>query len=299
MTKITIATHCGIFHPDDVFAVAVLKIYLEGKGKQVEIIRTRDEEIINKSDYVVDVGEIYDAAKNRFDHHKKDLAGKRDNGILYASFGLVWKHFGDKLVSNSEVWEAIDRKIVMPIDALDNAMNLSTPNYSGVREYSVYHVLSALSNPTGNVKPDDQFKKALEIAQLILLGEIKKLESKIESEKLVTAVILKQGEPDLLILEKYINWEVAVSKYKNIKLVIFPDGFADKWCLQVARDNPEIFANDRINFPEPWRGLSGNELIKVSGLAGSLFCHASGYYATAKTKDDAIQMANRVIYLTS
>ena len=62
--KKTIVVHSGNFHPDDIFAVAVLRIVLEDKYK-IKIIRTRDEEIINKADYVVDVGMVYDKEKNR------------------------------------------------------------------------------------------------------------------------------------------------------------------------------------------------------------------------------------------
>ena len=79
--KKTVAVHDGNFHPDDVFAVATLSILLDGK---IGVIRTRDEGEINKADYVLDVGHIYDPAKNRFDHHQEGGAGFR-NG----SFGVL------------------------------------------------------------------------------------------------------------------------------------------------------------------------------------------------------------------
>ena len=86
--KIKIVTHSSGFHTDDVFAVATLLIML-GENADVEIIRSRDMEVIKTGDYVVDVGGVHDPVTNRFDHHQAGGAGKRENDIPYASFGLV------------------------------------------------------------------------------------------------------------------------------------------------------------------------------------------------------------------
>lgn len=64
---ISIITHNGKFHTDDVFACAILKYIFD----DINIIRTRDESIINDSDsYIIDVGGEYDGVK-KFDHHQK------------------------------------------------------------------------------------------------------------------------------------------------------------------------------------------------------------------------------------
>src|SRR3990167_1327152 len=90
-------THDGSFHSDDVFAAAALSLYLKKKGEAFKIIRGRDERIIKNGDYVFDLGGIYDEKSNRFDHHQIGGAGKRENGLEYSSFGLVWKKFGKKI----------------------------------------------------------------------------------------------------------------------------------------------------------------------------------------------------------
>ena len=94
-----VVTHDGSFHTDDVFAVATLSIYYKNR---IKIIRTRDEKIMGKADIVLDVGEIYDPSTNRFDHHQKEGAGTRDGGVPYASFGLLWKHFGLEICGEDE-----------------------------------------------------------------------------------------------------------------------------------------------------------------------------------------------------
>ena len=87
--KKTIVTHSGRFHADDLFATAIMLEYLDGEA---EVIRSVDPKVIEKADYVLDIGRVYDPSKNRFDHHQ-GTAGARSNGISYASAGLVWKHF--------------------------------------------------------------------------------------------------------------------------------------------------------------------------------------------------------------
>ena len=294
MKLIKIATHDGIFHADEVFALAVLKLSVELDGDSIEIVRTRDLDLISSCHMAVDVGGVYDQISH-FDHHQKDKPGFRENGIPYASFGLVWKHFGSKLSQNEEVISDIDSKLVMPIDAVDNGVNISSPVINGVREYGISLVFSAISKSLGDDKTDLAFQKSLEFATLILIGEIKKGELKIEGEKEVTRLIIEQNEPEVLVLEQYSNWETAVSKFKNIKLVVYPGKEIDRWCIQTARDDVEVFGSDRVSFPKGWRGLSDAELALSCGVTDSVFCHSGGFFAVAKTKESAIKMAKIAI----
>lgn len=293
-----IATHDGVFHADEVFALAVLKLYFEKDDTQVEIVRTRDLSIISKCDVAVDVGGEYDKERMKFDHHQKDKPGKHNNGLPYASFGLVWKDFGDTITSSELVREMVETRLVSPIDAIDSGVSISTPIYDGVYEFGVGQVMSAISAVFGDDESGLAFERALEVARLVILGEIAKAEAKIEGEMKVVEEIQKQKEPDILILDSYVNWEVAVSKCKNIKLVVYPDKESTRWCIQVARDNLEIFGQDRINFPENWRGLSNSELVQVSGVFGSLFCHTAGFFAVANDKESALELAQKTINIT-
>lgn len=295
MNKVQVATHDGIFHADEVYALAVLSLYFEKEGKEIEVTRTRDLDLIAKSHIVVDVGGEYSRAKKRFDHHQKQKPANRPNGIPYAAFGLIWKTYGKKITSNKEVWEIVEKKLVMGIDALDNGLYIATPIYKGVHEYASAQLFSAIGMAYPEDKIDEAFSKTLEFAKLILQGEINKTEAKIQGEKIITAEIIKQGEPSVLVLDKYATWSVAVSKFKNIKLVVFPDKFSSKWCIQAASDKVDEFDGDRINFPKSWRGLLNADLALASGIIDSAFCHGSGHFAVVSSKNGAIEMANKVI----
>jgi uncharacterized UPF0160 family protein len=114
-----LVTHNGIFHADDIFATAALSILLDGN---IKVVRTRDEELFKKADYIYDVGGIYDESMDKFDHHQHGGAGKRENGVPYAAFGLVWKKYGETITGSKQVAQKIDEHLVQAVDSHDNGI---------------------------------------------------------------------------------------------------------------------------------------------------------------------------------
>jgi hypothetical protein len=65
-----IITHNGIFHADDVMAVALLHEFID---PLIPVVRTRNitqEDINNPKVWIVDVGGVYDQDLNNYDHHQ-------------------------------------------------------------------------------------------------------------------------------------------------------------------------------------------------------------------------------------
>ncbi len=292
---VKVATHSGIFHADEVFAIATLQIYFKKQKKKVVVTRTRDLESILSHDIVVDVGRKYNADDSHFDHHQASEDLIRVNGIPYASFGLVWKHYGREIVSSDKAFEVIEKKLVLPIDAFDNAMKISKSIVEGVDEYLASYAIFALSHAYGNKRLDFAFKKALSFAQIILKGEIKRIEQKIKAEAVITKEVLKQGEPEILILNKYMPNGKALSNFKNVKLKIFPDLRPGNWCVQTVKEDEDSVISDRVLFPVSWRGKENAEVAAASGIPEAIFCHKSGYFAVTKSKESAINMAKKAL----
>lgn len=295
MEKISIATHSGFYHADELFAVATLKIIFERKNKEVEIIRTRDRETAFSCDYCVDVGREYNLSKNRFDHHQVDESLIRGNNIPYAAFGLIWKHFGPQLVSSKDIFDTIEKKLVQPIDAMDNAVTLSTKNFEGVNEYNIASAIYALSQYHGVDKLNESFFNCLAICEQILVGEINQAEEKQKSRQIVLETIKSQSGKSILILDKYHSWKDIVLDYPNIKFVVYPDVNTSNWYLQPAKNSKEDFGDYRINFPKSWLGKEHQDLSELCGINEAIFCHKSGYLAVAKTKEAALEMANKAL----
>ncbi len=296
--KITVVTHSGTFHADDIFACATFSLWAEKTDQKINIVRSREEEIIKKADIVVDVGMEYDPDKNRFDHHQKKGAGTHENGIPYASFGLVWKKYGAKVCDDQKVANRIEKNLVIPIDAKDNGVNISSVNEFGVIDYRTSDMIDIfnLTQQEDKKLSYKQFEKIIFFAKEIIKREIVWAKNFIEGERETLEAIKKQNEPEVLILEKNIEWYEAVSKNKNIKFVVYLNKNGKDWNIQSGRDDLEKYDSDRANLPKNWWGLRTDELRSVSGIKDAQFCTNGGWFAVTKTKEGAIEMANKALH---
>jgi uncharacterized UPF0160 family protein len=266
---------------------------LEKAGEKFEIIRTRDEEIIRTGDYVFDIGGIYDEDKNKFDHHQKGGAGKRNDGIEYSSFGLVWKKFGEKVVNNEEATNFIEQKLVIPIDANDNGVDLYKNNFENILPYTINDVL-AIFSPTSleDMNKDEQFLKAVVWAKEILKREIKKANDQIEITKIIQDFYKNSTDKRLIVVDKpkvsRFEIQYALQDFPEPLFVVYGDD--EDWSVVAVRKEKNNFEN-RKDFPKSWAGLQGKELQKISGVSDAVFCHRGLFMAVAKSKEGAIKLA--------
>lgn len=292
-----LVTHNGSFHADDIFAAATLSLYLEKMGESFEIIRTRDPEIINSGDYVFDVGGVYDPDKNRFDHHQKGGAGKRNNGIEYASIGLVWKKFGKDVCGDQKVVDLIDNRLVAPIDAFDNGIDLYKSNFEDVAPYTVNDVLSIFSKTAlENLDKDKQFFQALIWAKEILGREIKRNNDKIKIAKIIQDFYKNSSDKRLVVINapkvsRYEVWD-ALQEFPDVLFAVYGDN--DDWTAVAMKTEKGIFKNRR-DFPKAWGGLTNDEFRKITGVNDAIFCHRSLFLVGAKTMEGAIALAQKAL----
>ncbi len=284
-------THNGSFHTDDIFAAAVLSIYLESKGEKFEIIRTRDEEIIKTGDYIFDVGGVYDAEKNRFDHHQTGGAGQNPHGLEYSSLGLVWEKFGADVAPGEQAAKIIEKKLCAPIDAWDNGQDL-VESTQEVAPYYLQHIFYAML-PTwkeSDQNLDEIFLECVALARTVLAREIVQARDMVEAEEKIIEVYQNSTDKKIIVLDKNYPFEYVLIKYPEPLFVVYPRKAGDSWGAKAVRKNPKIFEN-RKNFPASWAGLRDLELQKISGVADAMFCHRALFTAVAKTKEGAIKLA--------
>ncbi|MFA6353519.1 MAG: MYG1 family protein [Candidatus Paceibacterota bacterium] len=301
--KLKLVTHNGSFHGDDVFACATLILYLEKNNKEFsaqggpasgwEVFRTRDPEIIENGEYVFDVGGIYDEEKNRFDHHQKGGAGKRGNGIEYSSFGLVWKKFGIEICESQKIFDTVDRKLVSPIDADDNGIDLYKNNFENVLPYTINDVLSIFSKTAlEDIDKDEQFFKAVVWAKEILSREIKRTSDQIEITKIIQDFYKNSQDKRLVVIDKpkVSRHEIydALQDFPEPLFIVYGD--SEDWGVVAMRKEINSFKN-RKDFPQNWGGLREEELQKITGVSDAVFCHRALFLAVAKTKEGAIKLA--------
>ncbi|KAK0830367.1 hypothetical protein LTR73_003646 [Friedmanniomyces endolithicus] len=67
-----------------------------------------------------------------------------------------------------------------------------------------------------------------------------------------------------------------------------------KWRIRAVSLEPGSFEN-RKGLPEAWRGVRDAELSEVSGVAGCVFVHASGFIGGNATFEGALEMAKKAV----
>jgi uncharacterized UPF0160 family protein len=286
--KITIAVHSGNFHADEVFAVAVLDLFI---NNPIKIIRTRDALKYSKADYLLDIGRVYDPNRQMFDHHQEGGAGKRDNGIPYATFGLVWKEYGEKICDSTDIALNIDKRLVQTIDADDNGFEVCEKNNFGFEPYLISDFISIL-NPTWMEKKVNKkvfFDQAVKLAKHILRVEIKKNRDFFEGKQKVISLYKEASDKRIIILDDDYDWKSVLEDFPEPLFAIRNVADSGTWNISCVKVKGEKFKN-RLDFPLAWAGKEGEELIKITGIEDALFCHNNCFMASAKSLSGAVKL---------
>lgn len=291
-------THNGAFHADDLFATATLSILNNGN---IKIIRTRNPEIIKKGDYVYDVGGENDGEKNKFDHHQKGGGGVRENGIPYASFGLVWKKYGEQICGSKDIADYIEKKIVCSIDASDVGFDIVKPLIEDISKYSASSVFLS-EFPTwkeDNNNIDKIFKKQVQKIVPLLKREIKIAKDDIDGINELMKYYNNSRDKRIIIAEndfpRYLL-QNTLSKLPEPIYLVYPSSKSDAWKVEAIKKSRETMES-RKPFPETWRGfLNGDlKLEEIIGISGVIFTHPNGFYAQVRSKEEAIKLAEKAL----
>ncbi len=285
----TVVTHSGSFDPDDVLAVAAVRMYLG--ADQMRIVRSRDPETIATGDWVLDVGGAYDLATNRFDHHQNGVP-RRDNGIPYSAFGLVWRAYGAEICGSAEVAAEIEDRLVLAIDAADNHINVCEAANPEVLPFELFDVIDSFKPVWGTEETfDSEFGKAVDFAESLLRRLIAQANGRHGVHQMIKMTYEQAGDKAVLIFEEPIARHSLVG-FHEVLVVVSPVPAADvnRWMAATVPSNERGF-HDKVVFPEAWAGLVDDELIAVSGIDGAIFCHKERYIFVAETKEAALRAA--------
>lgn len=267
-------THGGQFHADDVFSAALLK-YL---NPEIEIRRGFENQIPeNYEGIVFDIG--FTSGYPEFDHHGEQEY--RENGVPYASFGKLWRKFGELVFQSPEQVEEFDKSFVQTIDHTDctgilNPLSVAISSYMPVWD----------SEKT----MDEAFEEALSCASVLLSNKIEYFKS-LERAKSILEPAYAEAKNGILILPKFTPWQSFVKDKPEINFVIFPsrnNSFGIQG-VQAAPPDQKI----KVSFPKEWLGQTMDYLSQqVEGLT---FCHANNFFASTLTLESALKTID-VIY---
>lgn len=288
-----IVTHDSSFHADDIFAVATLLLMFP----DAEVIRSRKIEDIDSADYVVDVGMSYDPSRKRFDHHMAEGAGIRENGIPYASFGLVWKEWGEELSGSMRGAEILENKLVQPIDAHDNGVPIAEYKFEGVREYTIGDFLSSYltHDDVSATLLYEIFMNNVYFARDLLKREINRAKETVIGEDLVKVFYEKSEDKRIIeIPSEHLPWKEILGRLPEPLFVkyIRRDG---NWALKAVPDISKPYGYHRKDLPSAWGGKSLEELQEITGVPDAIFAHRNLFVVSAKSKEGIEALAEKAL----
>lgn len=248
-------THSGIFHADDVFSAALLRIFVP------DIKIERGSAIPPNFK-----GIVFDIGLGEYDHHQKNNE-IRLNGIPYASFGKLWRKLGlcilDKASSNQ-----FEQTFVYAIDYADNTGTFDSLSYA------VNALLPAYS--ASSKEFDEAFNKAVDFAYSIIYSWIiKKVEMSDYEERIID---IYNNTKDKKILEFDYYMPVSTLSDKKTFFVIYKTerGF----CCIPIKNKKGLY---KVRFPYEWTSNIKNAQELFSTIN---YCQKGGGLLCATDKKD-------------
>ena len=277
INEATVVTHAGNFHADDVFSTVFLEKYLG------------DITVIRLKEYQDDGTKIaYDIGLGVFDHHQKNLK-KRDNGIHYCGFGLLFQEYGLEflkkinILNPEDTFKVFDYLLVNMIDAIDNG------EFNIKSDFNVYTLdsLIGLFRPKFNEEKDEDecFLEAVNFARGIFELVLKDAVSKVAEFDIIKKIPIKNK---VLILKEFVPYEFAIFNLNlDVDFVVYPSnrgGYA-------AHTVPTFYHGftPKVPFRKEWAGKRNKELREISGIKTANFCHNNLFLFTADTEEDVLK----------
>lgn len=291
--KADLITHSGNFHADEVFATVVLSKLIDKEN----ITLCRISAITQN-----EKGIVYDIGYGEYDHHQPGGNGERLNGVKYAAFGLIWKAFGKEYLKSinatniDDVWEAIDKKLVQNLDSIDNGQLKNSTQFD-FEVITLSNVISMYNSnwDDENENQDEQFLKALDLANNIFERIVKNAISKMNAKEKIEMSI-KKSKNHILVLDEFMPWKEFLLESENGKDILFAVFPSNRGGYNVYAVPKELGSfESRKLFPESWAGLKDEDLQKVSGVETATFCHTNRFLSVAKSKEDALKLAEIAI----
>jgi len=241
-----IVTHNGIFHADEVTAIALIEVFVD---EEVTISRVpHNSEDLDSFDMVIDIGKKYDGVKF-FDHHQYK-GGK-------SSAGLIWSYINKRYPKIEQFVRLVDM------------------HDTGVKQATLFEFPSLIS--TFNTQKiyareqDKAFLDALSFTKKILLSYKNMQETQEAAKDIIEKSSFFNSTQTVLELSTYTpHWKYYINEEKtpHIKAVVWEDN--KKYKLQLIPKHTDTFQ------------FSIQALQQDKDMD---FVHSNGFFAIADNKN--------------
>lgn len=286
-----IGTHNGKFHTDEVCAIALLlRVFPDA-----EIVRTRDSKVLETCDILVDVGDIYNPEKGRFDHHQKGGVDEWPDETKRSSLGLVWREYQLK-IGCPDMGTVLDlqRILVIPVDARDNGQQ---PERRPRDIPSLADFVDSLNSSWDETdyNEDAAFMEAVAFVSRYLERVITRCAAEHKASELVELAIKYSRSPRLIVLEHGMPWQhEIITRSPDTHFVVLPGGKGE-WLVQAVPVKLGTQQPLRKRLPIEWAGLRDQALTDATGVPDAVFAHNEGHIAIASSLAGALELAKQAI----
>jgi uncharacterized UPF0160 family protein len=284
MIRRTVAIHDGPFHADEVTACALLIVF--GLIDRDKVVRTRNLDLLKDCDFVCDVGGVYDPERRRFDHHQADYAGSM------SSAGMVLEYLKKEAIVDEEEYGRLRESLVAGVDAHDNGV-ASPP---GICTFSF---IIANFAPVAYDASSGEWQEQFEAALSFTIDHLKRSLARLRYNRGCRAEVEQamKGATQVLMFERRLPWLenffALGGEEHPAQFVIMPSD--EHWKLRGIPPNLERRMEVRCPLPEEWGGLLDDELARVSGIPGAIFCHKGRFVSVWRTREEALLALEKVL----
>ncbi|WJX34298.1 hypothetical protein P8452_22424 [Trifolium repens] len=315
-----VGTHSGTFHCDEALACFMLRLSKHFSG--ADIVRTRDSNLLESLDAVVDVGGTYDPIRHRYDHHQKDFDQVFGYGFAtkLSSAGLVYKHFGLEIIANvlrldedhphvHKLYPTIYKNFVEAVDAVDNGVSQydlnQSPKYvinTGLASRIKRLNLDWMDSDQSSDAENEAFHRAMALAGGEFVENVNYYaKSWLPARSIVMECLAARetinSSGEIIKLNRSCPWKFHIHELEDemkinpsIKYVLYQDDRSENWRLQAVAISPARFES-RKPLPNLWRGLENDRLSEVAGIPDCTFVHMSGFIGGNRSYEGALAMA--------
>lgn len=244
-----IVTHPGVFHADDVIAVALIAVCIKHEAKLHRRFPT-PEDLDDCKTVVIDTGKAYDVGRRNFDHHQ--------DASLPAASSLVaeWLHEDGYL--SAPVLAKLKAYLLDYVSGVDTGI---IPG--GGDSHSISGIIRAMNNIPDH--SDVGFSYALEATKTILRGYI--------SQAIVAA-------------EAELRWLVAPRPMPHV--VRLTSGFIPDWQKLAEAEDVWFLLSPNSQEPGKWQIISrDSSKWPIPAHELQTFRHNSGFMAVYGDEGDA------------
>ena len=298
---ISIGTHDGKFHTDELIAITLIRKVIPG---DVNITRTRDPKLLDSCDLVVDVG--HKNFGKYFDHHGRDFQETHpETRFRLAATGIVWYDLRELILDSlgpfptkearEDAANLIFKRLILPTDADDNGQFAARP--SGPQPVTLPEIVNsfnAAASLSGN--PQDSFLKCLEFVQTVIYLKMAEITRQVSENARILEEMLNAPSEDradgIFVLQQQGPWISAVlNNWEDtlcFKVCIFPGDSPNKWKIQTFPGSRCDRKAMRCPAPSWMRGHQRDLSNSLTENIDVIFVHADGFIGSVEgTLDQA------------